>query len=120
MTSTSLSDGQSQYPGHSIPHLMGQCNVLALSDLHGAHLRVIQSKNPSTVGIEGIVMQETEQTFRIISQDNRIRTLLKADCIFHLYGGGDYVFILHGSHFCYRTALRSKLKLKMKNTIQLV
>lgn len=98
--------------------VLSQCNALAISDFHGAHIRVIQAKNPSTIGIEGIVMQETEQTFRLISADDRIRTILKSDCIFHLFLN-DHVFILHGQHLCYRTDIRSKLKLKPKDSVKL-
>lgn len=103
---------------NSIPYLLSQCNVIAVSDFHGAYIKIIQAKNPSTIGIEGIVMQETEQTFRVISQDNRIRTILKSDCIFHLHMAGK-IFVLHGQHLCYRTAMRSKLKIKSKISVKL-
>lgn len=93
---------------------------MAVSDFHGAYIEVIQSKNPSLVGHKGIVMKETENTLVIISVDNRLRTLLKADCIFNLYVDEHYpLFVLHGQHLCYRTALRSKVKIKSKPTIQL-
>ncbi|XP_055388587.1 ribonuclease P protein subunit p29-like [Condylostylus longicornis] len=108
-----------QQTSSPIPYLLTQCNVLAVSDFHGAHVKIIQAKNPSVVGMDGIVMQETEQTFRIVCRDNRIKTVLKSTCIFHLFTGTDRIFILHGKHLCYRTALRSKVKIKSKDTVQL-
>lgn len=49
--------------------------TLIKSDLHGAKVTVIASCNPSLVGQTGIVAMETRNTFKIISEDNRIRSM---------------------------------------------
>lgn len=49
--------------------------TLIKSDLNGAKVTVIASCNPSLVGQVGIVAMETRNTFKIISEDNRIRSM---------------------------------------------
>lgn len=49
--------------------------TLMKSDFHGAKIIVESSCNPSLVGQTGIVAMETRNTFKIISQDNRIRSM---------------------------------------------
>lgn len=44
------------------------------ADYHGSILRVWRSKCPSYVGIEGILLQETQNTLQLIPKDNRIRS----------------------------------------------
>ena len=43
------------------------------ADYHGSILRVWRSKCPSYVGTEGIMLQETQNTLRLIAKDNKIR-----------------------------------------------
>lgn len=45
---------------------------LARADYHGALFTVHASKNPSVVGINGYVIQESKQTFRILTRTNRL------------------------------------------------
>lgn len=49
--------------------------TLIKSDLHGAKITVIASCNPSLVGQSGIVAMETRNTFKIVSHDNRTRSM---------------------------------------------
>eukprot|EP00971_Amphidinium_carterae_P230753 4579261-Amphidinium_carterae.1 len=51
--------------------------VLLTADLHGCSLMVLRAKNPGCSGAKGTVIEETQRTFRIISQDDRIRVLPK-------------------------------------------
>ena len=44
------------------------------ADLHGAHVKVTRSNVASQVGLEGFVVMETKNTFRIIAKDNKVRT----------------------------------------------
>jgi ribonuclease P protein subunit POP4 len=46
------------------------------SDLHGAKIKVIQSKCVSLVGQKGIVLMDTKGTFNIICKDNVLRSEL--------------------------------------------
>lgn len=48
--------------------------TLVKSDFHGAKVTVIASCNPSLVGQTGIVAMETKNTFKIVSEDNRVRS----------------------------------------------
>lgn len=47
------------------------------SDLHGAKVKVIQSKCVSSVGIKGIIILDTKGTFNIICKDNVLRGKLE-------------------------------------------
>lgn len=48
--------------------------ALVKSDFHGAKITVIASCNASVVGQTGIVAMETKNTFKIVGQDNRVRS----------------------------------------------
>lgn len=50
--------------------------TLIKSDLNGAKVIVVASCNPSLIGQAGIVAMETRNTFKIISEDNKIRSML--------------------------------------------
>ncbi|KAJ3703139.1 hypothetical protein LUZ61_006844 [Rhynchospora tenuis] len=57
---------------------------LLTADLHGAFLSVVESKTVSYVGISGIMVRETTETFGIISQNNKFKVVPKAGSIFML------------------------------------
>ncbi|KAL6067308.1 RNase P/RNase MRP complex subunit, variant 3 [Balamuthia mandrillaris] len=46
---------------------------LLKADLHGCIMRVIRSKCPSYLGMEGILAQETEHTFQLITKKNQLK-----------------------------------------------
>lgn len=46
---------------------------LIKADFHGAPFTVIQSTNPSYVGVSGIVIQETLSMFKIITKENKLK-----------------------------------------------
>lgn len=48
---------------------------LIKADFHGAEIAVLASKCPSLVGLSGIVIQDTKNTFRICGKDNIIRSM---------------------------------------------
>lgn len=43
------------------------------ADYHGCLLMVTRSKIPSLVGVKGIVVLETKNTFQIICEDDQLR-----------------------------------------------
>ena len=47
---------------------------LMKADYHGAQVTVVRSRCPSTVGIKGIIIQDTKNTFRLLSEDDVIRS----------------------------------------------
>ncbi|KAF9160563.1 RNase P/RNase MRP complex subunit [Actinomortierella ambigua] len=91
---------------------------LLKADLHGACITVTRSKCPSYVGQTGIMVQETEQTFQIITEKNALRTIPKQNSIFCIRFG-ENLFTIYGNHYRYRVAQRSAKKFKAKPTIDL-
>eukprot|EP00742_Colponemidia_sp_Colp-10_P007823 GILJ01008437.1.p1 GENE.GILJ01008437.1~~GILJ01008437.1.p1 ORF type:complete len:266 (+),score=41.03 GILJ01008437.1:33-830(+) len=94
------------------------CMKLLKADLHGAVIKVIRSRIPSYVGMCGIVVQETEHAFKLITSTNSIKLILKAGTVFTLQLGS-HVVTLYGEHLQHRSAERSKIKWKHKPTVEI-
>jgi len=47
---------------------------LMKADFHGAKISIDKSRCPSLVGVTGIVIQDTKNTFRVCGMDNIIRS----------------------------------------------
>ena len=63
----------------------GLLQRLLTADYHGAVLRVVKAKNPSLIGREGIVIQETKQMLIMVDKTkNRRCSILKKDCLFSM------------------------------------
>eukprot|EP01147_Barroeca_monosierra_P007961 gene7960-707_t len=92
--------------------------VLVKADLHGCYISVVKSKRPSLLGQAGIVIQETENTFRVIAPNDCIKVFPKVDSIF-AFELGDFTFTIFGNHFRVRPVERAARKFKMKRTIEL-
>jgi ribonuclease P protein subunit POP4 len=45
---------------------------LIKADYHGAKVTVIRSKCPSTVGLQGIIIQDTKNTFILLNRENKV------------------------------------------------
>ncbi|PRP79612.1 RNase P protein subunit [Planoprotostelium fungivorum] len=88
-------------------------------DYHGAIVTVTRSKCPTYIGQKGIIVQETENTFKIVTKENKLKVIPKAHSEFSLLMEPSLVTI-YGNHFCYRTHERSTRKFKPKNTIEIV
>jgi ribonuclease P protein subunit POP4 len=55
------------------------------ADYHGCLIRVVQAKNQSLIGKEGIIIQETRNMFIIVEKSkNRRCAILKKDCLFSM------------------------------------
>lgn len=76
-------------------------------DLHGCLLRCTASKNPTLVGAEGIVVQETKNTFLIIKTTNRLLILPKRESIFE-FNVGENIYKIHGFNLLFTTQTRTK------------
>ena len=110
-------------------------------------LPVCRSKCPSYVGTKGIVLQESQNTFKIIEEDNRLKSnntnnyryytysfspsslplltlpllltaIPKAHSVFSFELRG-LLFNLHGNHMRFRSSERSARKFKDKTSIDL-
>ncbi|XP_055374903.1 ribonuclease P protein subunit p29-like [Condylostylus longicornis] len=85
--------------------------LLMKSDLHGALIKVVKSKCPNFVGHTGIIILETKNVLKIISKDNKIRTLPKAESIFKIMLGNVELTIF-GKYLTTRPAEKSVKKIK--------
>jgi RNase P/RNase MRP subunit p29 len=93
--------------------------LLMRADLHGAHLRVSRSSTPSRVGTEGIVIDETLHTFRLVKEDDAIVTVPKAACHFVLTPGtrAGVTATLVGSNLVARPVERGFRKFKVRHLL---
>ncbi|KAK0164993.1 hypothetical protein PV328_003553 [Microctonus aethiopoides] len=91
---------------------------LMKADYHGAKISVIRSKCPSLIGITGLIVQDTKNTFRVISEDDTIRTIPKPVVAIkiHLLGASLELF---GKEFCIRPAERAVKKFKANHIAEL-
>ncbi|XP_064641555.1 ribonuclease P protein subunit p29-like isoform X2 [Lineus longissimus] len=85
--------------------------ALLKADYHGCILTVTKSKCDSLVGISGIIIQETKNTFKIITKDDKLKVLPKRNSIF-TFLLKDYVFNIHGDNFLSKTSMRARKTFK--------
>ncbi|KAJ8041384.1 Ribonuclease P protein subunit p29 [Holothuria leucospilota] len=84
-------------------------------DLHGSLIQVTKSKCPTYVGVCGILLQETKNTFKIITEENKLKTVPKSSCEF-TFTVDELVVTIHGKHFCVRSSDRA-MKGRMKDRV---
>lgn len=103
---------------HSNSNLKFAYPKLLRADYHGCILTVSRSKCPSYIGASGILLQETKNTFKIITKENQLKMIPKSNSVF-TFELESFVFTIHGNHFRYRSSERSTRKFKRKPTIDL-
>eukprot|EP01028_Stygiella_incarcerata_P013458 TRINITY_DN82371_c0_g1_i1.p1 TRINITY_DN82371_c0_g1~~TRINITY_DN82371_c0_g1_i1.p1 ORF type:complete len:322 (+),score=78.50 TRINITY_DN82371_c0_g1_i1:84-968(+) len=81
------------------------------ADYHGCEMSVMRSKYPELVGLKGIVVVETEQTFHMVTRKNELKVIPKKGSVFSFVHHGKR-FTLHGNHLCHRPAERTTRKYK--------
>ncbi|KAJ7459440.1 Rof/RNase P-like protein [Mycena galericulata] len=72
-------------PGPSPPRLPSATVMhpkLLKADFHGSIITVHKSKNTAILGISGIVILETEGTFKVVTKANKLKVLPKQNSIF--------------------------------------
>jgi len=84
---------------------------LSRADFHGAFLTVHASKNTSIIGLKGFVVQESKNTFRIITSDNRLLTIPKIGTVF-MFEHNNKSYRLNGYNMMMNSFNRSKMKAK--------
>lgn len=89
---------------------------LLKADYHGCMITVRKTKCPSLLGLSGIVLMETKNTFKIISKDNKVKCIPKENSIFAFELEG-LVFTIHGNNFRVKASERVRKKFKCKDTI---
>ncbi|XP_036326922.1 ribonuclease P protein subunit p29 [Rhagoletis pomonella] len=85
--------------------------LLVKTDLHGAILRVVESKCATLVGLTGIVVLDTKNMLKLLGKDHRIRSVPKTECVFGMHFG-NMEFTIFGKHLALRPAERSVKKIK--------
>ncbi|KAI0336435.1 RNase P/MRP p29 subunit [Cubamyces sp. BRFM 1775] len=128
-------------PAATVGGAAGMHAKLIKADFHGSVLTVRKSKNPCLVGLSGIVVHETENAFKVITQKDQLKLIPKQNSVFvlavPLYAMSaapapsptqtimtvldvpHIEFELYGNHFCFRAAERAGRKFKHKETIEL-
>uniref|UniRef100_A0A914VY95 Ribonuclease P protein subunit p29 n=1 Tax=Plectus sambesii TaxID=2011161 RepID=A0A914VY95_9BILA len=89
---------------------------LLKADYHGCLLLVATSVNPSQVGLRGIVVRESRNTFLIITPDDRLLTIPKKGTTFQFVLDG-HLFTLFGDALGNTSAGRSQKKFKNCSTV---
>lgn len=78
---------------------------------YGAHVKVTQSVNKSLIGLEGIIVMDLMNTFKIVDKKNLIKVIPKKNSLLE-FQAGKVTFSMYGSHICYRAANRIVKKTK--------
>ncbi|KAF8955707.1 Rof/RNase P-like protein [Flammula alnicola] len=66
----------------AMPSASGMHPKLLKADYHGSIMTVSQSKNPCIVGLSGIVIHETENAFKVVTKDDKLKLLPKQNAVF--------------------------------------
>jgi len=89
---------------------------LLKADYHGCMLKVTRSSIPSHIGTEGILIQETATTFRIITPHNKLRIVPKKDTAFS-FRFGSQLLTIYGNNFSSSTSNRSTKRFKVNSKL---
>ncbi|KAH9507694.1 RNase P/RNase MRP complex subunit [Bulinus truncatus] len=92
---------------------------LMKADFHGCPIIVAQSKCPSYIGVQGIIIKETKNTFVLILKDDTIKCIPKVNSIFNVILQ-DHIFTIYGNQFTIKPGERAGKKFKSKPTIDLL
>ncbi|KAI9164270.1 RNase P/RNase MRP complex subunit [Blastocladiella emersonii ATCC 22665] len=91
---------------------------LVKADFHGALLTVVRATCPTRIGITGIVVQETSNTFKVVTRSNELKSVAKEGTVFSLAVKGT-LYTLFGNQIRYRSSERAARKFKSKPTIDM-
>ncbi|RZN55395.1 MAG: hypothetical protein DSO09_04385 [Candidatus Methanomethylicota archaeon] len=79
---------------------------LIYHDLIGLKVEVINSTDPTQIGVHGTVIDETKNMLIILKEDGKIKKIPKKNCIFKFYI--PQVVIVNGKDITYDPAERLK------------
>jgi ribonuclease P protein subunit POP4 len=114
-----LNDLWKQYMGGLMRKKGDRRQRITKADWHGALIQVVKSCSPGLIGTSGIILQETTNTFKIITKENRYKIVPKAHNIFTIQVSDDQVATIYGNHILYKSADRSVRKYKAKQTLDI-
>merc|ERR1712043_140843 len=58
--------------------------IIMTCDLMGAIIAIVRSKCPTYIGVKGIVLQDTKNTFQILTIENKIVSIIKKTSVFRI------------------------------------
>ncbi|XP_011698627.1 PREDICTED: ribonuclease P protein subunit p29 [Wasmannia auropunctata] len=103
----------------SSPHWENANLQLMKADFHGAKISIDRSRCPSLVGVMGIVIQDTKNTFRVCGMDNVIRTIPKDVVKINVYLDDGVTLKALGRELSIRPAERAVKKFKNSSVVML-
>ncbi|KAJ3354873.1 RNase P/RNase MRP complex subunit [Allomyces javanicus] len=92
--------------------------AVAKADWHGAKVVVTRAKNPTLVGVSGIVVQESARTLKVVTEANRVVTVAKPGAQWMVVLGA-WKYTVHGDQVTYRSADRAARKMKSRATVDM-
>ncbi len=98
------------------------CSKMVKADLTGALVTVAQSKNPTVVGLSGLVTRESVRCLFIIQKDNAVKCLIKPGSVFRValpstHGG--HAIQIWGDNIVHLGSERTKVRFKEKFALDL-
>lgn len=88
------------------------------ADMHGCLVKVTRAINSCLIGIQGIIIMETRNTFRIINKQNEVKEVPKKSTSF-TFALDKIVVTFSGSSFIMKPSERAVKKWKRKPTFDL-
>ncbi len=88
-------------------------NILS-HELIGLTVKVVKSTYSGYVGIEGLVIDETMKTIRIMSNEGKIKVIPKDCCIFRFKLPTGIIVEVEGNHLVGRPEDRAKRVIKKR------
>jgi len=80
--SCELSGANASAMAKAMPSSASMHPKLVKADFHGSIVTVRQSRNPCLLGVSGIVIHETENTFRVVTKHDQLKVIPKQNSIF--------------------------------------
>lgn len=71
--------------------------ILLKADFHFSEVKVIESSNPLLIGINGIIIRDNKFTFKIITKENKVKTIPKSVSVFQFIFGRNKIQIYGNS-----------------------
>lgn len=78
--STLLSKDDPKNPAHA----SSICSKLVKADLTGAEVTIVESKNPTLLGVSGLVTRESVRCLFVIQPSNEVKCLIKSGSVFQV------------------------------------
>ena len=104
-------------------HNASICSKLTKAELSGAYITVHNSKNPTMIGLSGIVARESQRCLFVINSENVVKNLLKAGSVFEVRlpvaSHGGYAVRIWGDNIIYMGSERTKVRFKEKYNLDL-